>query len=72
MDPWRLATKAQRRINALAGTALASCVLAWLAGLGSAPIQHVSAAVERTGAVPAVERSTPARWSEPANGCWSA
>ena len=60
MDPWRLATKAQRRINALAGTALASCVLAWLAGLGSSPIQHVGAAVERTGAVPVVERSTPA------------
>ncbi|WFU15412.1 peptidase M15 [Bradyrhizobium sp. CB3481] len=60
MDPWRLATKAQRRINALAGTALASCVLAWLAGLGSAPIQQVSASVERTGAVPAVERSAPA------------
>ena len=60
MDPWRLATKAQRRINALAGTALASCVLAWLAGFGSAPIQQVSAAVERTGAVPAVERRAPA------------
>ena len=60
MDPWRLTTKAQRRINALAGTALASCVLAWLAGLGSAPIQQVTAAVERTGAVPALERSTPA------------
>jgi hypothetical protein len=60
MDPWRLATKAQRRINALAGTALASCVLAWLAGFGSAPIQQVSAAVERTGAVPSVERRAPA------------
>ena len=36
MDPWRLATRAQRRINVLAGTALASCVLAWLAGFGSA------------------------------------
>jgi hypothetical protein len=60
MDHWRLATKAQRRINALAGTALASCVLAWLAGLGSAPIQQVSAAVERTGAVPSVERRAPA------------
>jgi hypothetical protein len=59
MDPWRLATKAQRRINALAGTALASCVLAWLAGFGSSPIQHVSAAVERTGAVPSVERRAP-------------
>jgi hypothetical protein len=60
MDHWRLATKAQRRINALAGTALASCVLAWLAGFGSSPIQHVSAAVERTGAVPSVERRAPA------------
>jgi hypothetical protein len=60
MDHWRLATKAQRRINALAGTALASCVLAWLAGFGSAPIQQVSAAVERTGAVPSVERRAPA------------
>jgi hypothetical protein len=60
MDPWRLATKAQRRINALAGTALASCVLAWLAGFGSAPVQQVSAAVERTGAVPSVERRAPA------------
>jgi len=48
MDPWRLATKAQRRINALAGTALASCVLAWLAGFGSAPIKHVGASIENT------------------------
>ena len=46
MDPWRLATRAQRRINALAGTALASCVLAWLAGFGSAPIKHVGASIE--------------------------
>lgn len=60
MDSSRLVTKAQRRINALAGTALASCVLAWLAGLGSAPIHQVSAAVESTGAVPAVEHSAPA------------
>lgn len=60
MDHWRLATKAQRRINALAGTALASCVLAWLAGFGSAPIHQVSAAVERTGAVPPVEHRAPA------------
>lgn len=60
MDHWRSATKAQRRINALAGTALASCVLAWLAGLGSAPIHQVSAAVERTGAVPSLERRAPA------------
>ena len=34
MDPWRLTTSAQRRVDALAGTALASCVLAWLAGFG--------------------------------------
>jgi hypothetical protein len=67
MDPGRLATKAQRRINALAGTALASCVLAWLAGFGSAPIKHVgasiettrAAAIESTSAVSIVERSEP-------------
>ena len=67
MDPWRLATKAQRRINALAGTALASCVLAWLAGYGSAPIKHVgasientrAAAIESTSAVSIVERREP-------------
>jgi hypothetical protein len=60
MDPWRLTTKTQRRINALAGTALASCVLAWLAGFGSAPIQHVSASVESTRAVPIEKRREPA------------
>lgn len=60
MDPWRSATRAQRRINFVASTALASCALAWLAGLGAAPIKHVSAAVERTGTVPTVERSKPA------------
>ena len=38
MDPWRLATQAQRRINFLAGTALASCVFAWLAGFGSTSV----------------------------------
>ena len=67
MDPWRLATKAQRRINVLAGTALASCVLAWLAGFGSAPIKHVgasiettrAAAIESTSAVSILERSEP-------------
>ncbi|HMM91508.1 hypothetical protein [Bradyrhizobium sp.] len=59
MDPWRSATKTQRRINALAGTALASCVLAWLAGLGAAPIRQVSAAVEQTGVVPSVKRFAP-------------
>ena len=48
MDPWRLATKAQRRINALAGVALASCTLSWLAGVGSAPIKHVGASIENT------------------------
>ena len=50
MDPWRLATRAQRRINALAGTALASCVPLWLAGFGSAPIKHVGASIENTSA----------------------
>jgi hypothetical protein len=67
MDPWRLATRAQRRINAIAGLALVSCVLAWLAGFGSAPIKHVdasientrAAAVESTSAVSIVERSEP-------------
>ncbi|MET0676247.1 MAG: hypothetical protein ABW175_10650 [Bradyrhizobium sp.] len=50
MDPWRMASKAQRRINALAGTALASCVLAWLAGLGSPSVEqaHASAGNTRT------------------------
>jgi len=50
MDPWRMASKAQRRINALAGTALASCVLAWLAGLGSPSVEqaHASAVNMRT------------------------
>jgi len=43
MDPWRLETKAQRRINALAGVALASCALAGLAGLGSPSTENVSA-----------------------------
>ncbi|WP_225677747.1 peptidase M15 [Bradyrhizobium hereditatis] len=66
MDPWRLATKAQRRINVVAGLALASCGLAWLAGLGSAPIQQISAAVERTAAVPTVERPGPSLITSPA------
>jgi hypothetical protein len=56
MDPWRLETKAQRRINALAGVALASCALAWL-GLGSASSGNIHAAsTENTGAKPIVER----------------
>src|SRR3954452_24561031 len=67
MDPWRLATKTQRRINAVAGLALASCVLAWLGGFGSAPIKHVgasientrAAAIESTSAVSIVERREP-------------
>jgi hypothetical protein len=66
MDPWRLTTKAQRRINALAGTALASCVLAWLAGFGSAPIRHLSASVENTRAVSIAERREPAVIASPA------
>jgi hypothetical protein len=56
MDPWRLATKAQRRINLVAGTALASCVLAWLAGFGSASTAHISASVEHASAKLIVER----------------
>src|SRR4029453_9758709 len=53
--------------NALAGTALASCVLAWIAGFGSAPIKHVGASIENTraaaikstSAVSIVERREP-------------
>ena len=56
MDPWRLATKAQRRINLVASTALASCVLAWLAGFGSASTPHISASVEHAGTKLIVER----------------
>ena len=59
MDPWRLATKAQRRINLLAGTALASCVFAWLAGFGSASVGNVSASVENARAVSIQERREP-------------
>ena len=59
MDPWRLATKAQRRINILAGLALASCVFAWLAGFGSAPIERVSASLENAGAKSIVARHEP-------------
>lgn len=59
MDPWRLATKAQRRINFVAGLALASCVLAWLAGFGSASTQHIGASVENAGAKSIVERHEP-------------
>ena len=59
MDPWRLATKAQRRINLLAGTALASCVFAWLAGFGSTPVGNVSASIESARAVSIPERREP-------------
>ena len=58
MDPWRLATKAQRRINAVAGLALASCALAWLGGFGSAPIKHVGASIENTRAAAIESTST--------------
>lgn len=66
MDPWRMASKAQRRINALTGTALASCVLAWLAGFGSPSIEpaHASAENARTAVqstAPALERKFEAR-----------
>jgi hypothetical protein len=57
MDPWRLATKAQRRINALAGLALGSCALVGLAGLGSASSDNArTASTESVGAKPIVER----------------
>ncbi len=57
MDPWRLETKAQRRINALAGVALASCALAGLAGLGSASSGNArTASTENVSAKPIVER----------------
>jgi hypothetical protein len=59
MDPWRLATKAQRRINFLAGSALASCVFAWLAGFGSASTQHIGASTENAGPKSIVERHEP-------------
>jgi hypothetical protein len=59
MDPWRLATKAQRRINFVAGLALASCGFAWLAGFGSASTQHISASVENAGAKLIVARHEP-------------
>ncbi len=59
MDPWRLATKAQRRINFVAGVALASCVLAWLAGFNAASTQHIGASVENAGAKSIVERHEP-------------
>jgi hypothetical protein len=59
MDPWRLVTRAQRRINAAAGIALASCVLAWLAGFGSASTQHIGASFENAGTKSIVERHEP-------------
>ena len=69
MDPWRLATSAQRRINFLAGSALASCVFAWLAGFGSTSIGNtVAASIENAGAKSIVERheATPVASTEPA------
>jgi len=65
MDPWRLATKAQRRINFVAGLALASCGLAWLAGFGSASTQHISASVENAGAKLIVARHEPSLVASP-------
>ena len=53
MDPWRLETKAQRRINALAGVALAGCALVGLAGIGS---NDRTASTENVSAKPIVER----------------
>jgi len=60
MDPWRLTTRAQRRINALAGVALASCALAWLAGFSLASSGDTGAAsTENAGAKSIVERHDP-------------
>jgi hypothetical protein len=59
MDPWRLATKAQRRINLVAGTALASCAIGWLAGFGSASTAPIGASVGTASAKPIVERHEP-------------
>ena len=59
MDPWRLATKAQRRINAVAGMALASCVLVWLTGFGSTSTQHIGASAENASTKSIVERHEP-------------
>jgi hypothetical protein len=60
MDPWRLTTTAQRQINALAGVALASCVLAWLAGFSFASSGNSGeASIENAGAKSIVERHDP-------------
>jgi len=60
MDPRRSVTTAQRRINFLAGSALASLFLAWLAGFASISIDDTSAAaVENTRAKSVVERHEP-------------
>jgi hypothetical protein len=60
MDPWRLTTKAQRRINALTGVALASSVLAWLAGFTLASSGNTGAAsIENAGATSIAERHDP-------------
>ena len=58
MDPWRLATKAQRRINASRGHGSRELCLAWLAGFGSAT-EHIGASVENAGAKSIVERHEP-------------
>jgi len=60
MDPWRSTTSAQRRINALAGVALTSCALAWLAGFSLASSGNTGAAsTENAGAKSIVERHDP-------------
>src|SRR5690349_23368283 len=70
MDPWRLATTGQRRINTLAGLALASCAVVWFASLGSASDGNTStAAADNTAAKPIVERHdmSPPVPAEPTN-----
>ena len=66
MDPWRLATKAQRRINLLTGVALSSWVLVWLASPGATPVERVSASVKNAGAsVESAEAASTAERKEP-------
>ena len=59
MDPWRLTTKAQRQINALAGMALASCVLAGSQASVRPPARTAAASIENAGAKSIVERHEP-------------
>lgn len=59
MDPWRLATRAQRRINTLAGLAVASCVLAGFSWAASS--NHDTSPSEMKSIVERHDTSLPAR-----------